>query len=116
MPNFPDKPCRECQSAFQPRHPSQEYCSTNCGRIFNNRRAVRGAELYDLFCALRSERKLSGEIGIWTEMCRLELRWKEEDGQVRKYLPPRLALNRLYETGRLMMGEIVAKAHRIGRG
>lgn len=115
MPNYPARCCRWCAAGFTPRHPSQDFCCPEHGKLFNNLRMVRGAELYDLFCGMRSERALAKELDVWTEMCRLELRWKQEDGAHRRYLPLKTALMRLYETGRLMLGEIVAKAHRVGR-
>lgn len=115
MPTTAARQCRECGADFLPRHPSQDFCSPAHGKLFNNRRAVRGAELYDLFCGLRTERAESKALGVWTEMCRLELRWKEEDGGRRRYLPIRTALRRLRESGRLMIGDIVVKHHRVGR-
>lgn len=40
--------CTECGNAFQSRQYNAEFCGTECRRTFNNRRATRGAALYDL--------------------------------------------------------------------
>ena len=49
-------------------------------------------------------------------MCRLELRWQEEDDRERpgrrSYMQPAEALTNLRETGRLTMGDIVASGHK----
>jgi hypothetical protein len=80
--------------------------------VFNNRRMRRGAEVYDLFRAIRRERSDAKALGLWTEMCRLELRWQEEDEAERpgrrSYMPPRTALSNLRDTGRLAIGEVLA--------
>ena len=42
------KHCKECGKQFTPRQYNGEFCCTECRRDFNNRRATRGAMLYDL--------------------------------------------------------------------
>lgn len=42
------KACIECGGSFQPRQYSADFCGTPCRQAFNNRRARRGAILYDL--------------------------------------------------------------------
>lgn len=99
------KTCHECGASFTARRHDACFCSTPCRKTFHNRRAVRGAEMYDLFRALRRERSKASSLNLWTELCRLELRWFEEDDGRRTYLPPEEALLALRESGRLMMGE-----------
>lgn len=45
--------CQECGSPIGERRKGQMFCSSPCRQAFNNRRMQRGAELYDLFRALR---------------------------------------------------------------
>lgn len=107
--------CHECSTAFVQPRADACFCSTSCRKTFNNRRAVRGAEVYDLFRALRRERPLAKELNIWTQMCRLELRWQEEDtkrGKGRAYRAPRKHLQELIDTGRLMMGDALMQGKR----
>lgn len=40
--------CAECGKAFRRRAYNGQFCGGTCRRVFNNRRAVRGAILYDL--------------------------------------------------------------------
>ena len=42
------KACIECGGSFQPRQYSADFCGAPCRQAFNNRRARRGAILYDL--------------------------------------------------------------------
>jgi predicted nucleic acid-binding Zn ribbon protein len=113
------KGCLECGKLWNERKPGRLFCSSSCRVTFNNRRLQRGAELYDLFRAMRRERDDAKTLGIWAEMCRLELRWQQEDQEQRpgrrSYMPPRKALTNLRETGRLPIGDIVAKNIRAGR-
>ncbi|TIT90380.1 MAG: transcriptional regulator [Mesorhizobium sp.] len=113
------KGCLECGKPWNERKPGREFCCSACRLAFNNRRMKRGAEMYDLFRAMRRERDQAKLLGIWAEMCRLELRWQQEDDLQRpgrrSYMPPRKALTNLRETGRLPIGDVVAKSYRAGR-
>lgn len=42
------KTCLECKGGFTSRQYTSEFCCGACRRTFNNRRARRGAVLYDL--------------------------------------------------------------------
>lgn len=103
-----DHVCQECGTSFTGQR-GKHFCSTTCRQAFNNRRMKRGAEMYDLFRAMRRERGSAKQLGLWSEMCRLELRWHEEDQRERpgrrSYMPPQAALLNLRETGRLDMGQ-----------
>jgi hypothetical protein len=50
------KTCIECGLVFPTNVRAAKACSTECRKSFNNRRAVRGAELYDLMMAHRFDR------------------------------------------------------------
>lgn len=65
MPHDPTC-CIECNAPLAPRKPTgpkPKFCSKACGKIFNNRRAMRGAEMYDLVMAGRFER--ATHAGMW---------------------------------------------------
>lgn len=71
--------CIECQASFQPQKAHARFCSTPCRKAFNNRRALRGALLYDAFMSLRYERGWAKAVGLWSLICRLAAEWVEED-------------------------------------
>jgi hypothetical protein len=52
--------CRECGALLQARRAGCEFCNAVCRQRFNNRRAVRGADLYDVVMSLRVDRGKSG--------------------------------------------------------
>lgn len=105
--------CQECGKPITGRRDGQEFCSTPCRQTFNNRRMQRGAELYDLFRALRRERGEAKDLAIWTAACQLELKWQTEDEAQRpgrkSYMPPRRAIANLRDKGRLPRGEVLVK-------
>lgn len=111
--------CPECGSAIESRQAGKEFCSQQCRQSFNNRRMQRGAEMYDLFRALRRERGEAKTLNLWTQMCRLELKWQTEDDQQRpgrrSYMPPKKAITNLLDRGSLPRGEVLAKNLVIGR-
>lgn len=87
--------CLECSAPIAPstRGHAKRFCSVACGKAFNNRRATRGALLYDLFRSMRRDRATAKAENIWTEMCRLELAWNDEDGGRRTWKPAKMALS-----------------------
>lgn len=110
--------CQECNEPVTGKR--GRFCSTPCRQAFNNRRMQRGAQAYDLFRAIRRERDVAKQLGLWTELCRLELGWQEEDQKERpgrrSYVDPKVAVAHLLDTGALPRGEILAHAHQVGRG
>lgn len=60
-----------------------DFCSAECRKMNNNLRAMRGAQLYDLFMAMRYERDLATELGLWTNACKLAQKWRMEDERQR---------------------------------
>jgi hypothetical protein len=105
--------CLECGNALTAsRQPERLFCSTVCRQAFNNRRMQRGAELYDLFRALRRERAEAKQLNIWTQICRLELAWQMEDEKTRQgrksYMPAKRALANLLDKGSLQRGDILS--------
>lgn len=74
--------CKECGERFLGGWLA-EFCSSKCKNRFNNRRAQRGAVLYDLFMATRYQRDEAKDAGCWTFMCALAADWREEDRKER---------------------------------
>lgn len=71
--------CPECGERFTALTPTAEFCSNHCRSAFNNRRKMRGAELYDLLMAMRYERSLSKTLKVWSVLCRMAAKFREED-------------------------------------
>ncbi len=103
--------CQNCGEAMSARRIGQEFCKPSCRQTFNNRRMQRGAEMYDLFRALRRERSEAKALNLWTELCRLELQYQMEDEAERpgrrSYMPPKKALGLLKDKGSLPRGEVM---------
>jgi hypothetical protein len=77
--------CRECGQPFTAKraHGENLFCAVDCRKAWNNRRAVRGAQLYDLFMILRYQRGVAKARGVWAIVCRLAQDWREEDHRER---------------------------------
>lgn len=77
--------CQECGNEFQAKRGHQQFCCTACRKTWNNRRAVRGAELYDFVMNWRFERKETLRDGTTVEtaaramMGRLAEMYRESD-------------------------------------
>ncbi len=103
--------CTECGNPIRDRRKGQVFCSPSCRMNFNNRRRDRGADMYDLFRALRRERDVAKSLNLWTQMCRLELGWQMEDERDRpgrrSYTQPRKALDNLLDKGAIPRGELL---------
>jgi hypothetical protein len=75
----PSQNCRECGNSFSAQRATSEFCSTNCRTQFHNRRALRGAQLYDLIMTMRYDRAA----GAWSMLCRMAASFKIEDDRER---------------------------------
>lgn len=88
------KTCRECNKPLPTdRRPTIEFCGTPCRVKWRNRRSSRGADLYDLFMALRFDRAAAKELGLYAEMCKMASEWRKEDkaaGRQSYFRPDRL--------------------------
>ena len=80
--------CQECGDKYVSKKASSKFCSTSCRKTFNNRRAQRGALLYDAFMALRYDRKAAKAAGVdYTFICRIGEMFNDEDQGKRTYRP-----------------------------
>lgn len=71
--------CLDCGNDMPSSHAAFEFCGPRCRDRWNNRRRLRGAELYDLYMAHRFERRLSAVLGLFQAINRLAAIWREED-------------------------------------
>jgi hypothetical protein len=73
--------CRECGTAFLAHRHTAEFCATRCRQHFNNRRAERGRDLYDLVMEWRFRRDRAG--AAQTLISKLAAQYKLEDERER---------------------------------
>lgn len=71
--------CLECGASSESTAANAEFCCTNCRKAWNNRRAMRGAELYDLVMVWRFDRTRSKALSIWTLLCRMASLFRADD-------------------------------------
>lgn len=74
--------CLECGNTLPPaarRGPPRKFCATPCRMAFNRRRAVRGAELYDLVMAWRFQRADADKADARGLMGRLASAYRDSD-------------------------------------
>lgn len=75
--------CLECGTPLTPGPRRAEFCGRKCVRRWNNRRMVRGAEIYDLFMAVRYEREEATKNKVWRALNRLAAKFRDEDKAAR---------------------------------
>lgn len=75
--------CKECGNGFQALADTgkrkAKFCSRDCIRVWNNRRAKNGAQVYDLLMALRYEREDATRLQLWGTLTRLTQSFREDD-------------------------------------
>jgi len=78
--NNSNRICRECAEPFMGLKRHAAFCSTGCRKAWNNRRATRGALMYDAVMSMRFDRAAAKEAGVdWTMVCRLAEMFNNED-------------------------------------
>lgn len=105
MPKKTIRCCRECQKPLDASlKANATFCGIPCKAKWNNRRKNRGADLYDLWMAMRYERDEAKRHEVWKEMCRLSEGWKADDDKqgIKSYEMPGVVIPRLMDAGRLM--------------
>lgn len=71
--------CLWCGAPIASLVAEAEFCGTPCRKAFNNLRAMRGAEFYDLFMALRHDRAVATRFKVWRLLNRLAAIFRAED-------------------------------------
>ena len=105
MPKTTVRCCRECKKPLgDGLKANAVFCGIPCKAKWNNRRKNRGADLYDLWMAMRYERDEAKRLGVWKEMCRLSEGWHDDDAKagIMSYEKPGVVIARLMDDGRLM--------------
>lgn len=73
------KACKECGETFSARRIEAAFCCNACKGTYNNRRANRGAALYDLVMEMRYDRPAAKERESFTQLCALAAQFHDED-------------------------------------
>lgn len=71
--------CRECKCETESTRKPKIFCSAACRDAHTNRRKERGAQLYDLFMAVRYDRANAKRLNAWTKLCRMAEAFHDED-------------------------------------
>jgi hypothetical protein len=71
--------CLECREPYASRRVKAEFCGDRCRKLWNNRRMTRGAEIYDLFMALRFDRGIATALHVFTLVSRLARVFRDDD-------------------------------------
>ncbi len=71
--------CLECGAPLLVCVQARGFCDARCRAAWNNRRKLRGAELYDLYMAHRWERAEAAELGVFQAINRLASEYRAED-------------------------------------
>lgn len=79
------KACRECGRplAGLGLKPSAVFCCAEHRKAWNNRRMIRGAEMYDLMMGIRYERELAGTKNLMTVISNLARAYRDADKATR---------------------------------
>lgn len=89
--------CMECLVEMEATNrPEKSFCCNAHKDAFNNRRKNRGVMLYDLFMALRFDRKEASLLKVYAILCRMASEWNEEDKKAgrKSFLPARQIVQR----------------------
>jgi hypothetical protein len=72
--------CLECGGGIPAQaQASAEFCCDTCRKRWNNRRAVRGTELYDLVMIVRFDRPAAKLYAIWTLLSSIASAYRDAD-------------------------------------
>lgn len=90
--------CPECGIKHLATKKHARFCSREHRNSFNNRRMIRGLEIYDLLMACRYQRGLASKMKLWGLVCKILARYREEDQRERagraSWLHPKLVVPR----------------------
>jgi hypothetical protein len=77
------KECRECGMPLEGKRQGAVFCSPEHRKAFNNRRMIRGAELYDLIMAQNYERELRKPEALMSVISNLARAFRDSDKVLR---------------------------------
>lgn len=87
--------CRECGRDFTAKRTDAVFCGEPCRKDYNNRRSMRGGELYDLVMEMRFDRKRASATKAWSQLCAVAGRFRDEDNAKRDGRPSWSATTRM---------------------
>lgn len=73
--------CLECRGGFTARQYSADFCGAECRRTFNNRRATRGAVLYDLLLIQHEDHAAFDKLRLDGRLTAMVEGWRKEDAE-----------------------------------
>ena len=76
--------CKECGGDFDSRQYNASFCSDGCKRTFNNRRAKRGAILYDLLMIEAFDPDAFKKHKLQNRREEMLQRWRGEDDEANR--------------------------------
>lgn len=72
--------CLECGGGVPPTaQATAAFCCDRCRKAWNNRRAVRGAEFYDLVMIARFDRPMAKVYAVWSLLCSVASAYRDAD-------------------------------------
>lgn len=93
--------CKECGGDFDSRQYNASFCSDGCKRTFNNRRAKRGAILYDLLMIETFDPKGFTANKLETRV-ELIARWREEGAAAKRSRTWKRPHDVMYDTAAML--------------
>jgi len=78
------KVCVECGCQHHTARAETQFCGAECKKVWNNRRAQRGVQIYDLMMTVRHDRSWATLHGVWSRATRLLQMWRDEDKRDRE--------------------------------
>lgn len=75
--------CRECGTKFAAKRSTMVFCCADCRKAWNNRRMIRGGELYDFIMADQYERDKRSELELRAMVSRLARAYRDADKALR---------------------------------
>ena len=64
--------------------PTARFIDADARQAWNNRRKVRGAQLYDMFMAYRYDRGAAKTLKLFSLMCKVAAEWRAEDAAAKR--------------------------------
>ncbi len=94
--------CTECGGPYESRQYNAEFCSDACRRSFNNRRAKRGAILYDLLMIEQRDAEALKKHKMEDRMKELVEQFKQEDIKANRKRTWKRPMDVMYDTMALL--------------
>lgn len=94
--------CIECSGPFESRQYNASFCGDACKRTFNNRRAKRGAILYDLVMIEAFAPSAFEANSLANRHAELVAKWRDEDEKAGRKRTWKRAHDVMYDTAAML--------------